>query len=77
MILGKFINKNNYKFFYSRHHESHAAAGFYPSPFQEAVVLCMDGVGEWATTSTWIGKDNKIKQFLQFGNLDCCQNPPV
>ena len=46
---------------FSEHHLSHAAAAFYPSPFEEAAVLCMDGVGEWATTSTWIGKDNQIK----------------
>ena len=46
---------------FSEHHLSHAAAAFYPSPFEESVILCMDGVGEWATTSTWIGKDNKIK----------------
>ena len=49
------------EFLFSEHHQSHAAAAFYPSPFEEAVVLCMDGVGEWATTSTWIGKSNKIK----------------
>ena len=46
---------------FAEHHQSHAAAAFYPSPFEEAVILCMDGVGEWATTSTWIGKGNKIK----------------
>ena len=46
---------------FTEHHQSHAAAAFYPSPFEEAAVLCMDGVGEWATTSTWIGKDNQIK----------------
>ncbi len=45
---------------FSEHHLSHAAAAFYPSPFDEAVVLCMDGVGEWATTSTWVCKGNKI-----------------
>ena len=49
------------EFLFSEHHQSHSAAAFYPSPFDEAVVLCMDGVGEWATTSTWIGKDNRIK----------------
>tara|TARA_A100000164_G_scaffold290692_1_gene264015 strand:+ start:2322 stop:4178 length:1857 start_codon:yes stop_codon:yes gene_type:complete len=49
------------KFLFAEHHQSHASAAFYPSPFKEAVVLCMDGVGEWATTSTWIGKGNKIK----------------
>ena len=45
---------------FSEHHLSHAAAAFYPSPFDESVILCMDGVGEWATTSTWIGKGNRI-----------------
>ena len=49
---------------FSEHHHSHAAAAFYPSPFKEAAILCMDGVGEWATTSAWIGK--KIK-YIQFG----------
>ena len=46
---------------FAEHHQSHAAAAFYPSPFEEAVILCMDGVGEWATTSAWIGKGKKIK----------------
>ncbi len=46
---------------FSEHHLSHAAAAFYPSPFEESVILCMDGVGEWATTSAWIGKGNKIE----------------
>ncbi len=46
---------------FAEHHQSHAAAAFFPSPFEEAVILCMDGVGEWTTTSTWIGKGNKIK----------------
>lgn len=41
---------------FSEHHESHAASAFYPSPYERAVVLCMDGVGEWATTSAWIGE---------------------
>ena len=47
--------------FFSEHHLSHAAAAYYPSPYQEAVILCMDGVGEWATTSAWIGKNNMIE----------------
>ncbi len=46
---------------FAEHHQSHAAAAFYPSNLEEAVILCMDGVGEWATTSTWIGRKNKIK----------------
>jgi len=45
---------------FSEHHFSHAAAAFYPSPFEESVVLCMDGVGEWATTSAWVGKGKNI-----------------
>ncbi len=49
------------KFLFSEHHQSHAAAAFYPSPFKKAVILCMDGVGEWATTSAWIGDGNKIR----------------
>jgi carbamoyltransferase len=40
---------------FGEHHESHAASAFYPSPFHRAAVLCMDGVGEWATTSAWLG----------------------
>jgi carbamoyltransferase len=45
---------------FAEHHESHAASAFYPSPFQEAAVLCMDGVGEWATTSAWLGSGNTL-----------------
>ena len=41
---------------FSEHHYSHAASAFYPSPFKEAVVLTLDGVGEWATTTVAIGK---------------------
>ena len=45
---------------FGEHHESHAAAAFFPSPFQDAAVLCMDGVGEWATTSAWVGRGNQL-----------------
>jgi len=45
---------------FAEHHESHSASAFYPSPFDTAAVLCMDGVGEWATTSAWLGKHNQI-----------------
>ena len=48
------------KLLFAEHHQSHASAAFYPSPFEDAAILCMDGVGEWATTSAWIGKSNKI-----------------
>ena len=45
---------------FGEHHESHAASAFYPSPFKSAAVLCMDGVGEWATTSAWMGDGNSL-----------------
>jgi len=45
---------------FGEHHESHAASAFYPSPFETAAVLCMDGVGEWATTSAWHGRGNEL-----------------
>jgi carbamoyltransferase len=45
---------------FGEHHESHAASAFYPSPFESAAVLCMDGVGEWATTSAWTGDGNTL-----------------
>jgi len=48
------------KIHFSEHHYSHAASAFYPSPFKEAVILTLDGVGEWATTTVAIGKENKI-----------------
>ena len=46
---------------FSEHHFSHAASAFYPSPFKEAVILTLDGVGEWATTTLAIGQGNNIK----------------
>jgi carbamoyltransferase len=45
---------------FNAHHHSHAASAFYPSPFDKAAVLCMDGVGEWATTSVWLGEGNRL-----------------
>ena len=46
---------------FSEHHESHAASAFFPSPFRRAAFLTLDGVGEWATTSYGVGRDNKIE----------------
>ena len=46
---------------FSEHHLSHAASAFFPSPFSKAAILTMDGVGEWATTSLALGKENKIE----------------
>ncbi len=54
-------NFNNIeKISFSEHHFSHAASAFYPSPFKEAVILTLDGVGEWATSTLALGKENKI-----------------
>ena len=59
---------NESKILFSEHHLSHAASAFYPSPFEEAIILTADGVGEWATTTVAIGKNNKleIKKELHF-----------
>ena len=55
----KFTDEN--KIFFSDHHLSHAASAFFPSPFNEAIVLTADGVGEWATTTVAIGNGNKLE----------------
>ena len=55
--LGK---KFEWKLLFGDHHESHAASAFYPSPFEEAAILTIDGVGEWATSSMGVGKGNEI-----------------
>jgi carbamoyltransferase len=46
---------------FAGHHQSHAASAFYFSPYEEAAVLCLDGVGEWATTSAWLGCGSELK----------------
>ena len=60
--------KDQSKLFFSDHHLSHAASAFYSSPFEESVVLTADGVGEWATTTVAVGKNNdlKIKKEIHF-----------
>ncbi len=60
--------KSDENIFFSDHHLSHAASAFFPSPFEEAVVLTADGVGEWATTTVAVGKGNKldIKKEIHF-----------
>jgi carbamoyltransferase len=50
----------DHRLLFTEHHLSHAASAFYPSPFEEALVLTMDGVGEWATTSVALGRGNKL-----------------
>ena len=54
--------------YFTTHHESHCASAFFPSPFEEAAILCLDGVGEWDTTTWGVGKCNKIdiKQKIEF-----------
>jgi carbamoyltransferase len=60
--------KSDKNIYFSDHHLSHAASAFFPSPFNEAVILTADGVGEWATTTVAVGKNNKldIKKEIQF-----------
>ena len=58
-----FNDINKIKF--SEHHYSHAASAFYPSPFEEAIILTLDGVGEWATTTVAIGKKNKLEMLKE------------
>lgn len=53
------------KLLFAEHHQSHAASAYFPSPFDEAVVLTMDGVGEWATTSVARGAENKLEVFKE------------
>ena len=60
--------KSDKNLFFSDHHLSHAASAFFPSPFEEAVVLTADGVGEWATTTVAVGKNNhlEVKKEIHF-----------
>jgi carbamoyltransferase len=62
----KYISDEN--IFFSDHHLSHAASAFFPSPFEEAIVLTADGVGEWATTTVAVGKGNdlEVKKEIHF-----------
>ncbi len=50
---------------FPEHHRSHAASAFFPSPFERSAVLCLDGVGEWATTSAWLGEGNRLTPLWQ------------
>lgn len=59
--LAGFDIKNMPKILFSSHHLSHAASAFYPSPFESAAVICLDGVGEDATTSVWLGQGRELK----------------
>jgi len=52
--------KNLPPLLFNEHHRSHAASAFFPSPYEKAAVLCLDGVGEWATSSVWLGEGNRL-----------------
>ena len=58
-------NKSLPQLLFTEHHQSHAASAFYPSPYHNAAVLCLDGVGEWATTSAWHGVDETLTPLWQ------------
>ena len=45
---------------FTEHHQSHAASAFFPSPYEKSAVICLDGVGEWATSSVWLGENNTL-----------------
>ena len=53
------------RIYFSEHHYSHAASAFYPSPFKDAVILTLDGVGEWATTTVAMGNNNNIEMLKE------------
>ena len=59
--LGGIDQKSLPKLMFTEHHQSHAASAFFPSPYEKAAVLCVDGVGEWATTTVWLGENNSLQ----------------
>lgn len=63
--LGGISRKELPPLLFAAHHQSHAASAFYPSPFETAAVLCMDGVGEWATTTAWLGNGRELQPLWQ------------
>ncbi|OMH25698.1 carbamoyltransferase [Motiliproteus sp. MSK22-1] len=63
--LAKCKEKQLPKLLFTEHHQSHAASAFYPSPYEKAAVLCLDGVGEWATTSAWMGDGKALTPLWQ------------
>ncbi|HEX3870745.1 MAG TPA: carbamoyltransferase [Pirellulales bacterium] len=73
LYLGRMLRKNlagaeRARLLYTDHHESHAASAFFPSPFDEAAILTLDGVGEWTTTAWGVGRGNRIelREHLEF-----------
>ncbi len=60
MAVGECTARELPPLLFTEHHQAHAASAFFPSPFERAAVLCLDGVGEWATTSLWLGEGNRL-----------------
>jgi carbamoyltransferase len=58
--LGECKAKDLPQLLFTEHHQAHAASAFFPSPFEKAAVMCLDGVGEWASTSVWLGEGNRL-----------------
>lgn len=58
--LGECKAGNLPQLLFTEHHQAHAASAFFPSPYEKAAVMCLDGVGEWASTSVWLGDGNKL-----------------
>jgi len=63
--IGKIRQKQLPQLLFTEHHQAHAASAFFASPFDNASVLCMDGVGEWAATSVWSGSSNRLTPLWQ------------
>ena len=61
IAIGNCTRKQLPRLLFSEHHQSHAASAFYPSPFESAAVLCLDGVGEWATSSAWHAEGRSVR----------------
>ncbi|UCB55975.1 MAG: carbamoyltransferase [Thiotrichales bacterium] len=59
--LGQITQQDLPPLLFNEHHKSHAASAFYASPFDKAAVLCLDGVGEWATSSVWLGEGSRLE----------------
>ena len=69
-LFDKLENDKNFnditKIKFSEHHYSHAASAFFPSPFEEAIILTLDGVGEWATTTVSVGKKINLRLLKKY-----------
>ena len=64
-LIGGIKTKDLPPLMFTEHHQSHAASAFFPSPFKKAAVLCVDGVGEWASTTLWEGDGNSLEPIFE------------